>query len=211
MRNLFRASAAPFSQPRRTAANRQTLTFLTPSRGTWKTPRVSVDLEYTDFFMRQGKSSVSRNSGRTSPSRRFAISSCWPGRSCFCPGTGRGSPESRQVPSLPTTKRPSQQLRPEAPTALVCWGEERKGPMPIERTLQGDAETNLSFPAIDLEPGTDRCTQVRDMTTANTMGSGRFRDAVVVGQENEELARAERTFDVQAGSERSVVVQTTSK
>ncbi|MBZ5640693.1 MAG: hypothetical protein LAO51_18295 [Acidobacteriia bacterium] len=83
--------------------------------------------------------------------------------------------------------------------------------MPIERTLQGDAETNLSFPAIDLEPGTDRCTQVRDMTPANTMGSGRFRDAVVVGQENEELARAERTFDVQAGSERSVVVQTTSK
>ncbi|MBZ5641071.1 MAG: hypothetical protein LAO51_20210 [Acidobacteriia bacterium] len=95
----------------------------------------------------------------------------------------------------------SQQLRPDAPTALValvCWGEEQKGKLHIERALHGDAESNLSFPAIDLEREKDRCEQVRDMIPARTMGAGQFRYSIVVSQGTEELARTERSFSVQA-------------
>ncbi|MBZ5639792.1 MAG: hypothetical protein LAO51_13685, partial [Acidobacteriia bacterium] len=104
----------------------------------------------------------------------------------------------------------AQLLRADVPTALValvCWGAEGKGSLHIERTLHGDAKTKLNFPAIDLQPGKDRCEQVRDMIPAGTLGSGWFRYSIVVTQGQEELAKAERTFDVQADSPRPLVVE----
>jgi hypothetical protein len=95
----------------------------------------------------------------------------------------------------------SEPLRPEVPTtlvSLVCWPAEQKDPLHVARTLRGDAETILSFPAVDLETGNERCAQVRDTIPAKVLGAGVFRYAVVVSQGQEELARAERTFVVQA-------------
>ncbi|MBZ5637849.1 MAG: hypothetical protein LAO51_03730 [Acidobacteriia bacterium] len=97
----------------------------------------------------------------------------------------------------------SEALRADVPTALVglvCWSERETASLHVERSLRGDAETTLSFPALDLEPGNDRCTQVRDVIPAGTLGSGWFRYSIVVTQGQEELAKTERNFVVQATS-----------
>jgi hypothetical protein len=93
----------------------------------------------------------------------------------------------------------SEPLRFEVATtlvSLVCWPAEQDDPLHVLRTLRGDAETILSFPAIDLDTGNERCAQVRDTIPAKVLGAGVFRYAVVVSQGQEELARAERAFTV---------------
>jgi hypothetical protein len=95
----------------------------------------------------------------------------------------------------------SEPLRPEVATtlvSLVCWPEEQRGSLHVERKLRGDAETLLSFPTVDLETASDRCAQVRDTIPAKVMGSGVFHYQVVVQRDKEEPTRAERSFVVQA-------------
>jgi hypothetical protein len=97
-------------------------------------------------------------------------------------------------------KGESEPLRADLPTALVglvCWRGRREGPLHVERTLRG--ATGVSFPAMDVEEGDDRCAQVRDIIPAGTLGEGEFHYEVVVAT-GEEPTRSERTFVVRLPS-----------
>ncbi len=94
---------------------------------------------------------------------------------------------------------PEEPLRADAPTALVglvCFDRSQNGGLRIERSLIGQA--TVPFSAIEIEPGADRCVQIRDVIRARSMGPGEFRYEVRVTRGEEEIAKAERRFTVVA-------------
>lgn len=75
---------------------------------------------------------------------------------------------------------------------LVCRRKGLKTPLVVERRLIG--ETSAPFAPMEIEPGEDRCFQVRDLLPAGTMSAGTFRYEIRVLRGDTELARGDRVF-----------------
>jgi hypothetical protein len=90
--------------------------------------------------------------------------------------------------------------RPTALVGLVCRRKGLKTPIVVERKLIG--ATEAPFAPMRVEPGDDRCFQVRDLVAAGTMSPGTFRYEIRVLRGESELARGERVFHcAQAGAQ----------
>ncbi len=92
---------------------------------------------------------------------------------------------------------PAEPLRADAPTALVglvCFDRSQNRGLCIERSLSGQAK--VPFALIEVEPGADRCVQIRDVIPAGTMGPGEFRYEIGVARGETVLAHGERAFVV---------------
>ena len=82
--------------------------------------------------------------------------------------------------------------RPTALVGLVCRGRGRKKPLQVERTLIG--KTSADFRPMELDLGSERCAQIRDLIPAGTMTPGDFVYEVRVLDGDEELAAARLEF-----------------
>jgi VWFA-related protein len=86
---------------------------------------------------------------------------------------------------------------PLAVVGIVCRSKDQKGSLRVERRIVGDSEA--PFPPLDLQLGSERCAQFRDVVKAKSLSPGDFRFEVRVLDHGVEVAKAGRAFSV-AGS-----------
>jgi hypothetical protein len=75
---------------------------------------------------------------------------------------------------------------------LVCRGKSKRGTLRVERRLAG-ADV-APFPPIEIEPGDERCAQIRDHIPADTMTPGGFIYDILVFDKDEQVASSTREF-----------------
>jgi hypothetical protein len=75
---------------------------------------------------------------------------------------------------------------------LVCRGKSKRGTLRVERHLAG-AEV-VPFPLVEIEPGGERCAQIRDHIPAGTMTPGGFVYDILVFDKDEQVASSSRKF-----------------
>jgi len=79
--------------------------------------------------------------------------------------------------------------------ALVCRGKKVSSAFEVERSVVGgDA---MTFPALTLDLGAERCRQVHDVIPAHALGAGQYRHQIVVRENGVEVARGEASFVVE--------------
>jgi hypothetical protein len=79
--------------------------------------------------------------------------------------------------------------------ALVCRGKKVKSTFEVERAvLGGDA---MSFPALTLDLGGERCGQIHDVIPAHALAAGPYRHRIIVRENGVEIARGEASFMVE--------------
>ena len=89
----------------------------------------------------------------------------------------------------------SEVLMASLPTAivtLVCRGRGQRGPFVLRRRLAGDSLAD--FEEIELDLGSERCAQIRDLIDAGTMTEGGFDYQIRVFDGKGELASGSRVF-----------------
>jgi hypothetical protein len=87
-----------------------------------------------------------------------------------------------------------QGTSPSAFLGILCRGDGVGVPLVVQRELQG--ETSIRFPDIRIEPSGDPCAVTRDLVRAGTMGPGEFVYTIRVLDQDRELGRGERKFQV---------------
>ena len=91
----------------------------------------------------------------------------------------------------------AEAVRPDRPTALiglVCRSRRQKGPLSIERSLNGRSEQSFDPLTLDLED--DRCAQVRDLLPADSLTRGFYRYDIRIVEDGQTLQQRSREFYV---------------
>jgi hypothetical protein len=119
------------------------------------------------------------------------ISTVQPSRGAFLKGGAlkRIGPLARDEQALLQTDVPT------ALVSLVCRARtKKKGKLVVERQLVGDSAT--TFDPIELKLGKERCVQIRDVISADTMTGGGFIYEIHVFEDGDELSSGSQAFSV---------------